>query len=101
VTHLTWDGRERVTASIRSDRLRALYGVFSTHSITGNAPRGALREESFRAATDAAAALIGAERATDLGSALRRDLEGGGRIDPKRFRDDVDAFVDQDPEPRA
>lgn len=33
----------------------------------------------------------------DLIAAFR----GAPRIDAKRFREDIDAFVDQDPEPRA
>jgi antitoxin (DNA-binding transcriptional repressor) of toxin-antitoxin stability system len=32
---------------------------------------------------------------------LQDAVRGTGYIDPKRFRDDVDAFLDQDPTPRA
>jgi prevent-host-death family protein len=32
---------------------------------------------------------------------LQAALRGVGPIDPKRFREDIDAFVDQDPMPRV
>lgn len=34
-------------------------------------------------------------------STLQAMLRGVGPIDPKRFREDVDRYVDQDPTPRA
>jgi antitoxin (DNA-binding transcriptional repressor) of toxin-antitoxin stability system len=34
-------------------------------------------------------------------SALQTALRGVGYIDPKRFREDVDRHVDQDPTPRG
>jgi antitoxin (DNA-binding transcriptional repressor) of toxin-antitoxin stability system len=33
-------------------------------------------------------------------AALQASLRGAGEIDPQRFFEDIDAFVDQDPTPR-
>lgn len=34
-------------------------------------------------------------------STLQAALRGVGYIDPKRFREDIDRYIDQDPTPRA
>lgn len=67
---LAAESRERLHDAVTA----ALYGVFATHELDSRSQRALLRVDCVRAVEDAAAAIVGGDRARQIASAFERDV---------------------------